>query len=190
MKVSTMDQQSHVMQMGWGRFAAMIVTSTIIMFFLMYQLIYAPDHAMFSVNRLLSSLIMGAVMAVVMLGYMWSMYRGMAVKIAVLIGAALVATVLLYLNRSQRLIGDTEFTSAMIPHHSIAINNARKAQITDVRVRKLADEIIASQVREIREMELLIEDIERNGSRGDSILPARQAEITPDMEPQIREAVE
>jgi uncharacterized protein (DUF305 family) len=39
----------------------------------------------------------------------------------------------------------------MIPHHSIAIN-ARKADIRDPRVRELADQIIASQVREIREM--------------------------------------
>ena len=92
-------------------------------------------------------------------------------------------------RRNQTLIGDTEFMKAMIPHHSIAINNARKAAIADPRVRKLADEIIASQVREIREMELLIEDIERNGRRGDTALPARAAAVTPEMVSKIREAV-
>jgi hypothetical protein len=184
-----MDQHKQTMGMGWGRFAAMIATSTFIMFFLMYQLIYTVDHATFSVNRLLSSLIMGAVMIVVMLGYMWSMYKGTGVKIAVLAGAVLLGGALLYLNRSQRLIGDTAFMKAMIPHHSIAINNARKAEIGDPRVRKLADDIIASQVREIREMQLLIEDIQRNGRRGDTALPARPAVVTPDMEPKIREAV-
>jgi hypothetical protein len=184
-----MDQHKQTMGMGWGRFAAMIATSTFIMFFLMYQLIYTVDHATFSVNRLLSSLIMGAVMIVVMLGYMWSMYKGTGVKIAVLAGAVLLGGALLDLNRSQRLIGDTAFMKAMIPHHSIAINNARKAEIGDPRVRKLADDIIASQVREIREMQLLIEDIQRNGRRGDTALPARPAVVTPDMEPKIREAV-
>ena len=54
----------------------------------------------------------------------------------------------------------------MIPHHSIAVNNARKATIKDPRVRKLADKIIKSQVREIAEMELLITDIQQNGARG------------------------
>jgi len=78
----------------------------------------------------------------------------------------------------------------MIPHHSIAINNARKASISDPRVSKLADEIIASQVREIAEMKLLIEDIDRNGERGEAELPARPATVTPDMEPKIREAVQ
>ena len=178
------------MKMGWGRFAAMIATSTFIMFFLMYQLVYEADHLTFSVNRLVASLVMGAVMTVVMLGYMWSMYEGLGTKIGVLAGAVLLGVVLLYVNRSQSLIGDTEFMKAMIPHHSIAVNNARKAEIRDPRVRELADEIIASQVREIRTMKLLIEDIERNGRRGDAALPARPAVVTPDMEPEIREAVQ
>jgi hypothetical protein len=79
---------------------------------------------------------------------------------------------------------------SMIPHHSIAINNARKASISDPRVRKLADEIIASQVREIAEMKLLIDDIRRNGKRGGAEPTARPAAVTPDMEPKIREAVQ
>jgi hypothetical protein len=33
------DKQHHKMHMGWGRFAAMIATSSVIMFFLMYQLV-------------------------------------------------------------------------------------------------------------------------------------------------------
>jgi FlaA1/EpsC-like NDP-sugar epimerase len=185
-----MDQHNQTMKMGWGRFAAMIATSTFIMFFLMYQLVYEADHLTFSVNRLVAALVMGAVMTAVMLSFMWSMYEGTGTKIAVLAGAVLLGAVLLYVNRSQALIEDTRFMSAMIPHHSIAINNARKADIRDPRVRELADEIIAAQVREIRTMKLLIEDIERNGRRGDATLPARPAALTPDMEPEIREAVQ
>ena len=185
-----MDRQQRTMHMGWGRFAAMIVTSTVIGFFLMYQLIYTLDHASFSLNRLLAALIMGAMMAAVMLGFMWSMYSGMRMKIAVFAGALVLGAVLLYLNRGQALIGDTAFMKSMIPHHSIAINNARKATIRDARVRKLADEIIASQVREIREMKLLIESIERDGRRGNTTLPAVPAVVTPGMEPKIREAVQ
>ena len=178
------------MKMGWGRFVAMIATSTFIMFFLMYQLLYSVEHVEFSVNRLLAAFIMGAVMTVVMLGYMWSMYEGTGLKIGVVTGASLLAVVLLLVNRGQVLIGDSTFMKSMIPHHSIAINNARKAAISDPRVRRLADEIIASQVREIREMQLLLEDIERNGRRGDVALPARPAQVTPDMLPKIREAVQ
>lgn len=184
-----MKQDKEMKKMSWGRFATMIATTTFIMFFLMYQLVYDADHLTFSLNRLVSSLVMGAVMAVVMLAYIWSMYEGPRTKVAVLAGALVLGTALLYVNRSQALIGDSAFMKAMIPHHSIAINNARKADIADPRVRKLADEIIASQVREIRTMKLLLQDIDRNGRRGDSPLAARPAVVTPDMERKIREAV-
>ncbi|HEY0832795.1 MAG TPA: DUF305 domain-containing protein [Azospirillum sp.] len=184
------DHQKHMMKMGWGRFVAMIATSTFIMFFLMYQLVYSFDHALFSVNRLVSSLVMGCVMTIVMLVFMWSMYRGMATKIAVLVGAVLAGVVLLSVNRSQSLIDDVSFMKSMIPHHSIAINNASNASISDPRVRKLADKIIESQVREIAEMKLLIDGINNDGKRGSQPLPARPAQVTPDMEQQIREAVQ
>jgi hypothetical protein len=184
-----MDQQKQMMSMSWGRFAAMIAISTFVMFFFMYQLIYSLDHAMFSVNRLIASLVMGCVMTIVMLSFMWSMYKGTGTKITVLVVAALVGVILLSVNRGQALIGDISFMKSMIPHHSIAINNARKASISDPRVRKLADEIIESQVREIAVMKLLIEDIARNGERGTTELPARSAEVTPEMELKIREAV-
>lgn len=183
-------QQHHKMGMGWGRFAAMIITSTVIMFFLMYQLVYSTDHALFSINRLVASLVMGCVMSIVMLGFMWSMYKGLGTKVAVLTVAAIVGVILLFANRSQTFIGDVNFMKSMIPHHSIAINNARKASISDPRVRQLADKIIESQVQEIAEMQLLINDIDRNGERGSVQLPPRSTEITAEMQRKIQQVVE
>ncbi len=175
--------------MGWGRFFAMIAVSTVIMFPLMYQLVYVPEHATFSLTRLVSSVVMGCVMSVVMLAFMWRMYAGRAAKLVVLVGSIVVGVGVLAINRQQSLIGDVDFMKSMIPHHSIAINNARKADIRDPRVRKLADGIIRAQVKEIAEMKLLVADIEKNGARGTTPLPARTAERTPDMEPEIAAAV-
>jgi hypothetical protein len=175
------DHKQYAMHMGWRRFAAMIAVSTIIMFLLMYQLVYSFDHVLFSVNRLVASLVMGCVMTVIMLGFMWSMYKGTAVKFTVLVVAAVAGLALLFVNRTQSLIDDIRFMRSMIPHHSIAINNARKASISDPRVRELADQIIESQVKEILEMKMLIEDIERNGERGQQPLPATSTEITDEM---------
>jgi hypothetical protein len=183
------DNQHQMMHMSWRKFAAMITASTVIMFFLMYQLVYSFDHVMFSVNRLVASLVMGCVMTLVMLGFMWSMYKGTSKKIAVAVLAALAGIALLYMNRAQTLISDVTFMRSMIPHHSIAINNARKASISDSRVRELADQIIESQVREITEMKLLIADIARNGKQGDRELPARSAQVTPRIEARAREAL-
>ena len=183
-----MDKQE--MGMGWGRFAAMIAASALTMFFLMYQLVFSLDHAMFSLNRLMGSLVMACVMTVIMLAFMWSMYHGTATKTSVLAGAALLGIALLFVNRSQSLINDVSFMKSMIPHHSIAINNARKASISDPRVRELADKIIEAQVREIAEMKLLLADIERSGERGTTELPPRPAILTPEMEREALEAVQ
>ena len=184
-----MPGENEMMKGSWTRFAGMIATSTLIMFFLMYQLIYSLDHALFSTNRLIASLVMGCVMTLIMLGFMWSMYQGKRTKIAVLAVAALLGGTLLGANRSQAVIEDVSFMKSMIPHHSIAINNARKASISDPRVRELADGIIESQVREIAEMKLLIADIGRNGERGTAELPPRSTQITPEMQRKIQEVV-
>jgi uncharacterized protein (DUF305 family) len=51
----------------------------------------------------------------------------------------------------------------MIPHHSIAILTSERANLSDPRVRALADAIIAAQRAEIAEMKTYIADIEANG---------------------------
>ncbi len=55
------------MHMGWGRFVGMIALSTVLMFVLMYQLVFSPDHLFFSLNRLIASLVMACVMTIIML---------------------------------------------------------------------------------------------------------------------------
>jgi hypothetical protein len=81
-----MPNQNSTHGMGWGRFFGMITASTFVMFFLMYQLIYSMDHALFSINRFVASLVMACFMAVVMLSFMWSMYGVRAIKITILAG--------------------------------------------------------------------------------------------------------
>lgn len=176
--------------MGWGRFAAMILTSTAVMVVLMYQLVYEWDHVFFSLNRLVASLVMGCVMVVIMLGFMWPMYKGTTAKVVVLAAGLIGAVALLAVNRSQALIDDTAFMQSMIPHHSIAINNARKATISDPRVRDLADQIIDSQVTEIEEMRLLLADIDARGERGAAALPPASAELTPERAAEAQQALE
>ncbi|MDY8110135.1 DUF305 domain-containing protein [Fulvimarina sp. 2208YS6-2-32] len=158
--------------MTYTRFGAMIVTSTILMFGLMYLNTYALDHVFYSQTRTWMAIYMGAVMAIVMLAFMWSMYTNKTANIAILVGAALIFAASLFLVRSQETVGDVAYMKAMIPHHSIAIMTSRRAEITDPRVRELADEIIAAQVREIDEMKRLIADLEANP-------PAENAKVLP-----------
>jgi len=149
------------MQMSYWRFAAMISTSTVVMYLIMYLNTYAAEHVAWSETRAWMALVMGAVMAVVMLGFMLNMYKNRALNIAIFGGSVVVFAVALWLVRSQMTVDDTDYMKAMIPHHSIAILTSERAQISDPRVRKLADEIIEAQRREIAEMQSLILDLER-----------------------------
>lgn len=145
--------------MSYARFAAMIATSTLVMFVLMYLNTYAFDHVWFSQTRMWMALMMGAAMAFVMLSFMLNMYPNKKTNLRILVGSIVVFVAALWLVRSQETVGDMSYMKAMIPHHSIAVLTSERAHIRDPRVRKLADGIIETQVREIAEMKDLIADL-------------------------------
>lgn len=158
--------------MSYWRFAAMIATSTVVMFGLMYLNTYLVSHVFWSETRAYMAILMGATMAIIMLSFMLSMYTSKAINAAIFAGAALVFAGSLWLVRSQVTVGDTSYMRAMIPHHSIAIMTSGRAGISDPRVRKLADEIIYAQDKEIAEMRYLINDIAASGDAAESEEPS------------------
>lgn len=149
--------------MGYGRFFAMIATSTIVMYGLMYLNTYSIDHIAFSQTRMWMAIYMGSVMAVIMLAFMLGMYSDRKKNIAIFVGAGFAFVLSLWLVRSQETVEDLAWMKAMIPHHSIAILTSERADISDPRVRDLADSIIDAQRNEIEEMKRYIADIEANG---------------------------
>lgn len=153
--------------MSYWRFGAMIATSTIVMFVLMYLNTYALEHVFWSETRTYMALLMGATMAVIMLGYMLSMYSSRAINAAIFAGSVIVFAVSLWLVRSQETVQDRSFMAAMIPHHSIAIMTSQRAELTDARVRKLAREIELAQNREVAEMRYLIAELDRGAEVGE-----------------------
>jgi len=146
---------------SYARFGLMVATSTVVMFGLMYLNTYRLDHVFFSETRVYMAFVMGAAMGVVMLLFMRGMYKNDQLNRAILAGGVLVFGVALWLMRSQATVADVSYMRAMIPHHSIAIMTSERANISDPRVRELADGIIAAQRREIAEMKALIADLEQ-----------------------------
>lgn len=184
-------EQEHHGGGNYWRFMAMVATSTAIMFGLMYLNTYELDHVFWSETRFWMTFVMGGMMMIVMLLFMWGMYKDKTKNIIILGVGALMFAVALWLVRSQATVNDEEYMSAMIPHHSIAVLTSSRAEISDPRVRKLADSIIEAQVKEIAEMKLLLEDIEKNGEMGDGTpLPARTTELTPELLQDAERAVE
>lgn len=165
------DEQQHGGGGSYWRFMAMVSTSTVIMFFLMYANTYDADHIFWSETRFWMMFVMGAMMMVVMLLFMWGMYKDRTKNFIILGVAAIVFALALWLVRSQTTVDDEEYMAAMIPHHSIAIMTSERASIKDPRVRRLAHDIILAQRREIAQMKYLITDIEENGVRTEERLP-------------------
>jgi len=176
--------------MSYGRFAAMIATSTVVMFVLMYLNTYVLDHVEFSQTRLWMALVMGAAMALIMLGFMWGMYKNRTLNIAIVGGSVAVFAVALWLVRSQETVGDVAYMRAMIPHHSIAIMTSERAHIKDPQVRKLADGIIDAQVREIAEMKRHIARLEAHPAPANAPdLPSYRDRRAPPPPPETDESV-
>ena len=148
----------------YARFGLMIATSTVVMFGLMYLNTYRFDHVFFSETRVYMAFVMGATMSVIMLLFMLGMYDNKKLNAGILIGSVVVFAAALWLVRSQTTVEDVSYMRAMIPHHSIAIMTSERANISDPRVRELADGIIASQRREIREMKALILELEQDNA--------------------------
>ena len=127
---------------------------------LMYLNTYSLDHVFWSETRFYMAILMGATMAIVMLAFMFGMYKSKKANIGIFVGSAIVFATSLFLVRSQQTVDDVSWMKAMIPHHSIAILTSERANISDPRVRKLADEIIEAQRKEIAEMKQLIAELE------------------------------
>jgi hypothetical protein len=144
----------------YTKFFLMLGGSFVAMYISMYLNTYQFDHVHFSLTRFYMTCLGISAMAVIMLLFMLHMYKNKKKNIAILLGSSILFVSALTLVRTQTPIADVLYMEAMIPHHSIAILTSERANIKDPEVRKLADEIIKSQEREIREMKELLKKLE------------------------------
>lgn len=142
------------------KFTLMILTSTMVMYIMMYFNTYEWNHIYFSETRAYMALYMGAGMAVIMLAFMANMYKKTKLNLMIYGLSVIMFAVGIQGVRSQATINQVDWMKAMIPHHSIAILTSTRADIEDPRVRQLADDIIEAQKREIKEMQALVEKLE------------------------------
>lgn len=157
------DRSGRMERTMYLRFAAMILTGMVVMYWVMFVGSYEPSHVRFSQSRIFMALVMGGTMGLVMLGWMLNMYKNTKANVAIVAVSLLLIGVGTFLDRSQTTVGDVSFMRGMIPHHSLAITRAERFDVEDHRVCELAVEISEAQRREIDEMDWLIDDIQENG---------------------------
>lgn len=156
-----MENSKHSNKGNYKTFFSMLACSFVAMYITMYLNTYEFDHVWFSLTRFYMVCLGIAAMAVIMWFFMRKMYTDKKKNMAILLGSLVLFFGSLFLVRDQKsTIGDVLWMKAMIPHHSIAILTSERADIKDPEVKKLAEEIIEAQRREIGEMKKMIERLQ------------------------------
>jgi len=146
---------------NYQKFALMLMASFLIMYVVMFLNVDSLDHIYLSTTRLHMTLLMVSPMALLMLAFMPNMYKNRKLNIAILVVSTSVFIATFAFLRNQTFISDIQYMKAMIPHHSSAILTSQNAHIQDPEVRKLADDIIKAQEREIAQMKELLRRLEK-----------------------------
>jgi glucan phosphoethanolaminetransferase (alkaline phosphatase superfamily) len=142
--------------MSYKKFTVMMIISFIIMYTVMFLNIDNISHYHTSTTRVYMAILMVAPMAVVMMLMMGKMYPNKKLNTGIILTAIVVFIITLIGLRTQIPITDVQYMKAMIPHHSSAILVSKHANLKDPEVRKLAEQIIQSQEKEIGEMEAML----------------------------------
>jgi len=142
---------------NYKKFIVMMVVSYIIMYIIMFLNIIEIQHYHTNISRIYMTLLMISAMAMVMILMMGKMYPDKKINMGIITVSVVVFGATLFALRGQTPIGDVQYMKAMIPHHSSAILTSERANIQDPEVKKLAEEIIKAQRKEIAEMEAMIE---------------------------------
>lgn len=145
--------------MAYKKLGIMMLISFIIMYSVMFFNVERADHIYLSTTRTYMALLMVTPMAMVMILMMGKMYPNKKWNAGIIAGSLLLFILSFVGLRTQTLVGDVQYMKGMIPHHSSAIMVSKNATLTDPEVKKLADQIIESQEKEIAEMKALLKKL-------------------------------
>ena len=123
-----------------------------VMYLIMYSMVDRGEHVYFNLSNVYMTGLMAGSMVPIMLLTMSGMFRNKRMNVALWVGSVAALALCWFLLRAEAGVGDRQFMRAMIPHHSAAIQMAKESSISDSRLKKIVEDIISSQEREIAEM--------------------------------------
>lgn len=144
---------------NYKKFGVILLLSFLLMYAIMFLNVDDINHVYVSMTRFYMTLLMISVMAVLMVAMMPMMYPDKKTNMAIIFSGIMVFILAFIGVHAQTGISDVQYMKGMIPHHSIAIMTSKNAHIKDARVRKLADNIIKTQEKEIAEMKAMIDSL-------------------------------
>ncbi|WP_373512125.1 DUF305 domain-containing protein [Persicitalea sp.] len=142
---------------SYRTFALMLAASFVIMYAVMFLNVDSLDHIYLSTTRLYMTLLMISPMAILMQVFMPNMYQDKRLNVIIVTLSISVFISVFAFLRNQSFVGDVQYMKAMIPHHSSAILTSQNAMLRDPEVRKLANDIIKAQEKEIAQMKAMLD---------------------------------
>lgn len=136
----------------YAAFAINMIVSLAVMYLVMFSMIDGWGDFRNNLNMFYMALSMVAPMGVLMLATMGGMYPNRKANLLLIAASVILFIAALVATRTQALIGDRQFISSMVPHHSGAILMCRKAALRDPELVTLCSEIVNGQRTEIDQM--------------------------------------
>ncbi len=153
--------EMHMMhKMQYKKLLWMVIISFIAMFILMYSMVDKFANVIPNINQFYMAGLMTAAMLIIEMAIMSSMYMHKKTN-AVIIGISAIALVTCFVFiQNQTAVTNKQFLKSMIPHHAAALLMAKEANISDPEIKKLVNDIISSQQREIDFMKAKLKEMD------------------------------
>ena len=139
-----MDHTKHYVTLG-----VMAVLSFIAMYILMYAMVDKYENVFTNVNQFYMAATMTMPMLIIEVILMRHMYMNKKLNLTIIVICALALVGFYSGTRKQIGVSDRQFLKSMIPHHAGAILMCQESDLSDPELKKLCEEIVASQQKEI-----------------------------------------
>ena len=132
----------------WNILLLMLILSFFAMYAVMYVMVDTFSNIYLTLDQLYMVLAMVCAMAIVEVSIMGMMYER-KIKIITICLSIILLTLSIFFIRNQTAVSDKEFLKSMITHHGSALLMCNEANIKDVQIKELCNEIIFSQQSQI-----------------------------------------
>jgi uncharacterized protein (DUF305 family) len=139
----------------------MALLSFIAMYILMYAMVNSIHNVYPNTNQFYMASLMTMPMIIIELVLMGKMYPNKKLNTILITLSAIGLIMFFLLIQRQTSVSDKQFLKGMIPHHAAAILMSEQSKSQDPYIKKLQEQIIVSQQREIQEMKAKLKELEQ-----------------------------
>ena len=155
-------KQDHSMHAKhYRKLIIMAILSFVAMYVLMYSMVNSFSNVFMNVNQFYMAGLMAMPMIIIEIVLMSSMYMNKKLNVLIIGISAVLLIAFFFLIREQTGVSDRQFIKSMIPHHGAAILMVEKTTVTDPELKKITEEIITSQQKEIEQMKTILKRLEK-----------------------------